>query len=268
MTFSWRRTLVFLVILVIIAVVVGVIVTRSSSSQQVLVGLGDSYASGEGNTPFTPTSDSPTNKCHSSISGAYPVIAAHNLKVKSINNACSGATTDTMLNGSAGMPSQLTGIGKAKYVTVTIGGNDVDALGAIFNPPTATQFATELQGLQPKLVNAYKQIHAAAPHAHIIVVGYPGIIPQSQLPGCFLNANELAPLRTALTALNNTIDEAAKTANVESIDPTTAFAGHELCTQQPWINGIDLGDLSGSLHPNLDGQTALANLVTTQIKAK
>lgn len=266
MTVSWRRSAISLLILFVIAVAVGAVVTHRSPSKKVLVGLGDSYASGEGNAPFTAASDTPTDRCHDSTGGAYPVIAAQDLGIKGVNNACSGATTDSMVNGTSKTPSQLNGIRNAKYVTVTVGGNDIDALGAIFNPPTPEQYGAKLVDLQPKLVDAYKRIHTAAPHAKIIVVGYPDIIPESEQPGCFLNANEIAPLRTAVGALNNTIEQASKTADVEFVDATEAFAGHELCTQQPWVNGVDLGNFSASLHPNVNGQIALAKLVEAKLK--
>lgn len=97
------------------------------------VAMGDSYSSGEGVPYFLYGTDTSTNKCHRS-ENAYPSLLDRNntldLQLTSFV-ACSGATTDTLLNGGSGAGTwgegaQLDALSSSTdIVTLTIGGNDV-----------------------------------------------------------------------------------------------------------------------------------------------
>lgn len=116
-------------------------------SQETLdyVALGDSFSSGEGVEPFLSgtdvADDSATsgvdeeNRCHRS-EAAYPLLLdADNSQKKNLEltafAACSGATTDTLLNGGSGIGSwgedpQIDALSSSTdVVTLTIGGNDL-----------------------------------------------------------------------------------------------------------------------------------------------
>lgn len=107
------------------------------------VALGDSFSSGEGVEPFelgTDVADDPStsgvdeeNRCHRS-EYAYPRLLADDPRLGlQLTDfvACSGATTDTVLNGGAGGGSwgegaQVDALStETDVVTITIGGNDV-----------------------------------------------------------------------------------------------------------------------------------------------
>ena len=104
--------------------------SSSAEAKPKLVGLGDSYASGEGIAPYASGSDTETNRCHQSINSAYSTLAATELGFEGFNQSCSGATTATMA-------SQLTNLQGADYVTITIGGNDIQALSSLISLPSA-----------------------------------------------------------------------------------------------------------------------------------
>jgi lysophospholipase L1-like esterase len=269
-TMAWRskRSLLILIVVVVIAIVAGllVLVWNNSPSRGRLVGLGDSYASGEGLSPYVAATDTTTNRCHESIAGAYSVISAKSLGLKADDHSCSGATTATLMNGDGSAPSQLAAIAGAKDITVTIGGNDIDALGAVLHPPTPQQLADRLDQLQPKLVDTFQRIHTVAPRAHIYATDYPDVLPSTLPSDCFLTADALTTLNSELAQLDSAIKTAAQTARVDYVEFNHVFSGHELCTSQPWVNGLELGNISASLHPNLAGQTAMAAAVTAAIK--
>lgn len=73
-------------------------------------------------------------------------------------------------------------------------------------------------------------------------------------------------------ALNAMLREAAREAGVEFIDPTSAFIGHGVGSDAPWINDLDWGGpgLSlvdpGSFHPNAAGHEAMAALLQEQLE--
>ncbi len=111
--------------------------------------MGDSYSSGEGLEPNATTYISPSNTdgCHRSTQ-AYPDLVAQSLglDLPTFNTyttgaqpptnafvACSGATTDDVLNGFKGEPSQIppTISPSVQYVTLTAGGDDLGFSGVI-----------------------------------------------------------------------------------------------------------------------------------------
>jgi lysophospholipase L1-like esterase len=77
------------------------IVSDSGSDGQIdYLALGDSYISGEGAFDYEGGTDTDTNKCHVSFL-AYPFLLGHDLNYNSYHSvACSGATTDDIINTS------------------------------------------------------------------------------------------------------------------------------------------------------------------------
>ena len=133
--------------------------------------LGDSYGSGYGVSPYD-------GACGRSAA-AYAVQIDGRMRIDLDDfAACAGATTDQL---EAGQISALDA--DTDLVTVSIGGNDIlwgDAVGACLmlddaqcaGALGATTGAIQL--LLPALLHdTYSKIHAAAPHAHVVVTGYP-----------------------------------------------------------------------------------------------
>ena len=92
------------------------------------VGLGDSYASGEGSSSYLAGSNTKTDKCHRATDGYVEQLAAQ-LGVTPDFAACSGATipdfTDINIEGNGEQP-QLNHLSQqTQLVTLSIGGNDV-----------------------------------------------------------------------------------------------------------------------------------------------
>lgn len=133
------------------------------------------------------------------------------------------------------------------------------------------------------LEQAYAAIAAAAPNAEIIVLGYPRLFAGDLDPssGCSVDAaSEITvPDETMLNSFGDQLDaqisgavahEQAAGVDIHYIDPNNAFAGHEVCSSTPWINGVVNEEVSNagtaipgtdSFHPMAAGQKEFATLI-------
>ncbi len=256
------------------------------------VALGDSYSSGEGAcAPVTtaacgylPGTATSTDDCHRSTN-AYPV------RVKPAGwrltfAACSGATAANVLtSGQYGEPAQLSKVGPAtSLVTLTLGGNDAGLASAVGVCVAAhTYFGSSCGGkvtwaittaaLKTRLTAVYAAVHRAAPHARLVVLGYPRLFsptPSATAP-CPVAAVDSKALSRAGDVLNAAIASAVAKANAGAgkkfatfVDDGKVFAGHELCAgpaKASYLNGLLIasgGARAESFHPNRVGQALLA----------
>lgn len=239
--------------------------------------------------PGDHTDTKPVDFCHRSDNAYGPIIAGQNtFPGGSTFNACSGAVAVDLVadnQGNAGEGPQLEAITKdTTLVTFSIGGNDVgfaDILqdcvmdGSTCEDKNEAQFQQRLVALEPVLVARYAEARSRAKEgARVIVVGYPHLFPDdpSNSYRNLLFADDQAWMNQKGTELNTMIASAAREAGVEFVDPTAAFAGHGIGSDDPWFNDITLGGPGwapvdpGSFHPNAAGQKALADLVQHQLE--
>ncbi len=137
-----------------------------------------------------------------------------------------------------------------------------------------------IPSLKTSLPEAFRAIHEAAPNARIRIPLYPQVLNTAlggniPLGGGYTienNANRALSVAVALeryaSQLNGAISKAVgKWATEEGVDAAvipatvTALAGHRLGDGAPWINGVLLLSRTESLHPNCDGQLALARAI-------
>jgi lysophospholipase L1-like esterase len=230
------------------------------------VALGDSYAAGQGAGPYL-------DGCFRS-ENAYSELADELKSVKFASNAaCSGKTTQDVVNSQLGQLNRKTGL-----VTITAGGNNL-GFGNLVSYCGAVAFGSTAAGPACQAASAYAEaqltsgqlyadvlsmiqsVHAAAPNARIVVTGYPYLFD----PIAGGRTDALAVFTYQATELANNLDgtiaAAATTAaigggiNVDYVDVRKAFAGHGVLTPDPWIN---LGSpvLSDNFHPNAKGYQA------------
>lgn len=196
------------------------------------VALGDSFASGEGLTPYRAGTDTATNTCHRSRL-AYPeqLDEGRHPAVRRVRSAaCSGALTGDVvadLRPADDVPAQISALSKrTRTVTLTVGGNDVGfatTLGACTYTPVAalqgvvrgrpgcratldgpvTVATARLAGDAPaepgrlSLAQVLLEVHRAAPRARIYVTGYPrlfGLTGYDPTYGCQVGTVGEAPL--------------------------------------------------------------------------
>jgi lysophospholipase L1-like esterase len=219
------------------------------------VALGDSYAAGVGSGP--------TEGACRIAAGAYPRLwtATDDKAVSLTQAACSGASTADVAGKQLGRLGDDTDL-----VTVTVGANDlalVDAVAVCADPrqeqacltalaTIRTSLATTLPGALSKAVTA---VRAKAPRAKLAVVGYP--LPFENVADC-----PAVPLPKAardagnalVAGLNQALGAAAASAGGTFVDVTGHFAGHGLCSTEPWLIGPEGIADATALHPTRAGQ--------------
>ncbi|MGH3820201.1 MAG: SGNH/GDSL hydrolase family protein, partial [Pseudonocardiaceae bacterium] len=222
------------------------------------VALGDSYSSGVGTGVY----DAASGDCARSPLSYPSLWAAERRLARFEFAACSGArTADVLANQIAALQSTT------DLVTITIGGNDV-GFGPVLQTCTVAQSdrtcfgavdaaeAFERSVLPGRLARTYAAIRRAAPRARVIVLGYPRLFDLA--PSC---ADPLVPnlarrnkLNQGADKLNTVIQKAAsQQSGFSFIDVRGRFAGHGVCSAQPWINGPSAPISIGPYHPNQMG---------------
>lgn len=262
------------------------------------VGMGDSYASGEGSPPFEPGTDRTGDFCHRSTKAGARLFAlapaARQSPLAMRFVACSGARTRDLAGLFNGETSQYEVLGSTvTLASVSIGGNDVGFASVVktcviaFEPdggscqrtaePAARKALAALDvpnattGLTP-LQTVYKRIQLnMAPGGHLLVVGYPRLFGsghgQKTPRGCEgVNTKDTKWINKLLDDGNAVIRRNAEAVHATYVDLSAAFLGHGLCdTRANWINGIRLTSTHGikaasteSFHPNAVGQGIIA----------
>ena len=237
------------------------------------IALGDSYSSGEGNSPFM----QPNTGCDRSVSKAWPELVANMFQVDVGLLACSGATTAALNKSYKDQVPQLKALKSLStptFITVTMGGNDLEfpyVLGSCF-VGFSGNCVSALAGVQGTLAGGfgkhmtavYKEIKAAAPGAHILVVGYPQIVPSNPVNAILhcptTSIANVLLMRAVGSQLNSVLSRAAAAAGVSYVSTLNVLKGHELCTAHAWVNSIGLSG-SGRGHPNAQGQAMIAAAV-------
>jgi len=226
------------------------------------VALGDSFASGVGSRTYYADSGS----CYRSPK-AYPVIDAARISATLSFKACSGAQTGGVLNNQLGTLGTDT-----DYVTVQVGGNDAGFSSVITTcaqPSWASNCNAAIDKAQAfiramlpgRLDNVYSSIHAKAPNASVVVVGYPRLFNgQDCNAGTWFSPAEMTRLNATADLLNSTTKSRADAQGDAFVNPTNAYLGHAVCDAAEWVNGL-ANPIRESYHPNVKGYGAYADLV-------
>jgi lysophospholipase L1-like esterase len=253
------------------------------------VALGDSYSSGEGNRPF----DGP---CHRALGNdsAYPRMLPGlvGYVAEPSFHACTGATIDDILRRPqprrGDQRTQIEYVDtSARLVTLTIGGNDLgfdDIVKQCLLPGNCSKWKIAgrveagLQTIKAQLVGAYTRVRSRMDSGgQLLVAGYPRLF-VSRDADCklFISEAEAEWMNSLVTRGNRRIAEATRAArrqagNVSYVDVTERFAGHELCSEEPWLYGFnpspDEGLIKGSYHPRRSGQAAYAAAFATLLRS-
>jgi lysophospholipase L1-like esterase len=260
--------------------------TAAPATGQHYVALGDSYASGAVDFPQTDL----LTCARSAVN--YPTLVAAALHVATYTDAtCAQATLGDLDGVKPGVvvgtsPPQLNALRPdTTLVTMTMGGNDIQLVtvarhcinvlppplgrscAAAFTAGGHDELAARVAALAPVYSRALDEIHARAPKATIVLVGYPTI----SRPGGCPDAQPAWPqdvdyLRGVLHELNELIKTEAAEHHAFYVDTEASTVGHDMCAprDQQWVNGV-IPSLSTPsvfpLHPNTIGQQNLARRV-------
>jgi lysophospholipase L1-like esterase len=244
----------------------------STQLNGLLIGMGDSYTSAYGAPPYI----APAEPCYHSQSTSYTHVAKNLLGsgVTMKNVACSGADTEDVQKTYSGESAQTGKLAGAKWVAMTIGGNDYDFLGAITQKTSGpSRVTSNLTNIKNNIKGVISKVKTNVPGVKVFIFGYPDILPTdaSKLSQstCFGNqaANvTLSASHNMYVQLNNTIKQAAQEAGAIYIDTPTAFVGHDMC-QATGTNWIARLNQDGDMHPNVDGHKAMGQLLQQAIIA-
>jgi len=243
------------------------------------VALGDSYTA----APLVPKTQLHDGCLRSS--GNYPSRVARALPgSRLVDVSCSGADTGSMTRpqriGDARIPPQLGALSRrTDLVTLGIGGNDLDVFGTLVGTctrlrstdPTGSpcrdqlgdRLRSDLPQVRDRVAGVVAAIRARAPHARVVVVGYPQIVPAHgscprRLP---LAAGDYPWARLVNAGLDAAVRAGARRADA-FVDAFAATRGHDVCSARPWING-QVTEVNRALayHPFAAEQAAVARLV-------
>ena len=247
------------------------------------VALGDSYTA----APGVPETDS-ADGCLRSSNNYPALVAAAMPGTTLVDVSCVGADSTSMIGvqetGRGAMPAQFDALSEqTDLVTVGIGGNDNDLFGTLVgvcsqlreSDPTGNpceqrltsdggnRLTRDLRTIRGHVEAVVTGIRDRAPKARVIVVGYPQILPPSG------TCPELLPLATGdypfgreiNEGLGDAVKQAAKAADAEYVDMFRASAGHDICSDDPWVNGIVTNSQALAFHPFAAEQQAVADRV-------
>lgn len=249
------------------------------------VAMGDSFSSGEGNSPFEyGTNQDGVNECHRS-SQAYPRLLQSSLSLGSIAfAACAGAMTTNITDGQWNEPAQLDVLtNETEIVTLSIGGNDagfsyyvqgcVAACGPGTLVYTAMMNAINQPAFKANLVYTFEEILEAAPNADLYVADYPHLAAENATRCLGLDFSGAYDIQEALNeVIRDAVTEVDLNSNrifmVETNYSGSPFEGGHLCNGGlSLFNGLVPVDPEYSLHPNANGHLAYAEVFEEYINS-
>ncbi len=258
-----------------------------------VVALGDSYTAGD-LLPMSLTSR-PFGCLRSS--DAYPDEVAKALGAFDdfIDAACTGAGVEEMSQPQPTYlgtnPPQLSVLAPGdSVVMLTLGGDDMGFMNGLdtcmklsvtdpFGSPCESHFtsggtdqlAAKVAAEGPKIVTVLDEIHARAPRARILLVGYPDLFPQQG--GCWplvpITDSDISYLRGIETQLNAMLAGAARAAGATFVNTYTPTIGRDFCQSSSVkdVEGLVPTSLAAPFHPNARGQAIIAGLVLATLRA-
>ena len=242
------------------------------------VALGDSFTA----APLVPTTDV-ADGCFRS-DGNYPTLLAASLDLRLTDVSCAGATTRDLVRrhhtiGAASVPPQLRAVDeRADLVTLGIGGNDLGLFSRLVrscldlrridpqgspcaDSPVGRRLLASAPVIGDHVQRAIERVQRRASDARVVLVGYPRIAPPDG--GCPkllpFARGDVAFGDRVLRALDASLREAAAATGVDYLDAYSASEGHDVCSDEPWVNGrrTQVG-VALAFHPLEAGMQAMA----------
>lgn len=226
------------------------------------VALGDSYSSGTGTRSYLADGTS----CQRSVY-AYPSLIASSKGLTLNFRACSGATVANVTASQLGALTPGT-----THVSISVGGNDAgfaDVLSECAQPAWMSDCHGAIDDAQylitsvlpGRLSTLYASIRSRAPKAKVTVVGYPRIFNGEDCNALtWFSPTEESRLNYTADLLNSRTSAQATARGFAFANPTSAFAGHAVCDDVEWLNGLS-SPVSESYHPNRPGHVGYAGTV-------
>jgi hypothetical protein len=266
--------------------------TPPPESTNAYVALGDSFTAVAGTGPLTDPAF-----CRRGTAN-YPQLVAKALHLTPFADvSCGGAAPENftqaqVVPGKGTNQPQLDAISPGtQLVTVGIGLNESlngTAISVVLtqlclpktlNDPACQAYLAASDADWKKVIDAVAdqltvslhQIRERAPHARIVLVGYPRLLPDhgscaKRVP---LPAPALARIRTTMKLVDQKYRSVATKAKVDYVDMYAASQGHDVCSANPWVNGYqDLKGKAFAFHPFASYHRAVADAIVALLKQK
>jgi lysophospholipase L1-like esterase len=285
----WR--LLLLVVVGMSTATASIVVPGTTVSAQTpsgsYVALGDSFTAG----PLIPVQSLDPLGCLRSDHD-YPHLVAPATGLPAFRDvSCSGADTGDMFNAQGVTPGpnppQLDALDAGtRLVTLGIGGNDIGFSEIIqsclallpwltpcqdrYGAGGTDELSARIAATAPKVAGVLDAIHARAPEARVLVVGYPAIFPDMG-SGCWpvmpIGWNDVPYLRAKEKELNAMLASQATSHAATYVDVYAPSIGHDAC--QPafnrWVEPLLPATLAAPVHPNAQGMTGMAAAITATL---
>jgi hypothetical protein len=184
----------------------------------------------------------------------YPALLAHDLGVGKVRDvSCVGATTTSVTTetkpakGKPSVPPQLDAVTRdTDLVTIGLGIEDRKLASHMFevctevpcgDKVTPQAILKDVGTMGASLTSVVRAVQDKAPNAYVVVLGYPGIIPDAGACDAIrhLDQTTIDAANYVLDQINREVQSAARDTAVSFLDVARLSAGHELCSGQPWI---------------------------------
>ncbi|HUA12493.1 MAG TPA: SGNH/GDSL hydrolase family protein [Solirubrobacteraceae bacterium] len=236
------------------------------------VAMGDSYTSGPGIEPY-----SPTNPAACGVSErSYPYLVAQALNLSLTDVSCGGAkTSDETESQLEGQPPQDEALSAStEVVTLGMGGNDHNLFGTLvegctildyyIKPSNKSPCKDNYEGFvtktfaedKPEQEAALRHIKELAPNAKVFVIGYPEIIDRPCPNFPWYEKDALWFRNKVQKVGDKLIEEGAKANGAIFVNTFKPSEGHNACQEvgTRWIEPL-FNSLTGvAVHPNALGQ--------------
>jgi lysophospholipase L1-like esterase len=205
--------------------------------------------------------------------------------------SCGGASTEAML-GSHQVRDTST-VARPQFdaldagtdlVTVSLGGNDFDVYWAYLyrctqvapqdpdGAPCRAANGRAVEGhmdeIRARLAEVMEEVKRKAPEARVFFVGYPRLLPdQGSCPKKVPVARgDVDYVRSMHALLVRAQRAAARDAGAEFVDLYTPSEGHDICSDEPWINDYTDGPEGAyNFHPMPALQRAITDLILERL---
>ncbi|MFG2881747.1 SGNH/GDSL hydrolase family protein [Streptomyces sp. NPDC048297] len=188
------------------------------------------------------------------------------------------------------VPPQSAAVGPGTdVITIGVGGNTLGFAGILFQclqlgagsggvgTPCKDELAADIPGRLAKVSRDYDEmltvLHERAPHAKILSVGYPTVVPQDTSTCRYNDLAQFGPItqgdldwlrQDVLEPLNQAIEKSAGThTDASYVNLYDSSRNHSVCDAGKWVEGVftRVPDQPALVHPNARGHRNAADHV-------
>lgn len=136
------------------------------------------------------------------------------------------------------------------------------ACSRYYSPGGVDSTGAVIGRLAPEIAGVISGIRARAPHARVLVLGYPDVLPATTgcWPAVAISSADIPWLNGVEQRFNAMLAQQAQAAGVTYVDTYGPSATHDVCqrSDRKWIEAIVPSSVAVPLHPNAIGEQQMA----------